>query len=325
MAIKLAYCEDYDTQEQGITGPPSNAAGGQTFTSAGWSIEYIKIYGRRRDTAVDVGNIRVSIQGVSGEDDNPDGSTLVYKDFDGMDWVTTDAWHTITFDAPIIVSNSTKYTIVIETLNSPAWPGMLYWEYNNDPGDSFAGGERHMRSFGTWGVAAAMDYLFEIWGTSAVPEQPKTPAPGNTITNVTLDQATISWEDGTLNGNEATSYDVYYGDNAAEVAAADNTDVTGIYRGNQVGTSFTITGVTLGSPFDYLIARYWRIDAVNDAGTTTGIAWSFAAMAFAPPLPTGVTLDAEGEPTGTPTGESGMLTVRRLVVAANDKIWYEDL
>jgi len=177
MAEKLAYCEDYDTQEQGITGPSTYAAGGQTFTSTGWSIEYVKIYGRRRNTVGDVGDIRCSIQGVSGGDDNPDGSALVYKDFDGMDWVVTDAWHTVTFDTPLVVSSSTKYAIVIETLDSPSFPEMLYWEYNNNPGDSFAGGERHMRSFGTWGVAAAMDYLFEIWGTVTSPGKAQNPTP----------------------------------------------------------------------------------------------------------------------------------------------------
>jgi len=161
-----------------------------------------------------------------------------------------------------------------------------------------------------------------IRATAAVPEQAINPAPDNSADNiVTLDQTTISWEDG---GN-AETYDVYYGDNAAEVAAADNTDTTGIFLGNQAETSFTIDGITLGSPFDYLIIRYWRIDSVNVTGITTGVAWLFACIAFAPPLPTGVTLGGDGEPTGTPTGENNMMTVRRLVVAANDKIWYEDL
>lgn len=45
---------------------------------------------------------------------------------------------------------------------------------------------------------------------------------------------------------------------------------------------------------------------------------------FDPPLPSGVTL-VDGVPTGTPTGESNMITIRKLVAAADNKIWYEDI
>ena len=44
-----------------------------------------------------------------------------------------------------------------------------------------------------------------------------------------------------------------------------------------------------------------------------------------PPLPSGVTLDEDGNPTGTPTGENNMITIKRLVVAAKSKIFYEDI
>ena len=174
-----------------------------------------------------------------------------------------------------------------------------------------------------WSDVPALRSTSDTWSftTSGVPEKPINPAPINTADDVILNRTTITWED----GGRATSYDVYYGNNAAEVAAADNTDETGIYLGNQAELSLTITGIDYGSPFEYLAARYWRIDAVNDIGTTTGNAWSFAAIAFDPPLPTGVTLDADGEPTGTPTGESGMLTVKRLVAVTNNKFWYEDI
>ncbi len=236
--------------------------------------------------------------------DKSDGSLLATGSFDLTDIPRGDpeAWYTITVTgSPVVVIDDE-----------------LYLRAQRDTGVGIAPAWRK--------EAGNFTFMWEVWGDEvSLPEQPKTPAPGNAVTNVTLGQATISWEDGTLNGNEATSYDVYYGDNATAVAAADNTDVTGIYRGNQVETSFTITDVTLGSPFDYLTARYWRIDAINDAGTTTGIAWSFVCMAFAPPLPTGVTLNAAGEPIGTPTGESGMLTVRRLIAATKNKIYYENV
>ncbi|GAG35990.1 unnamed protein product, partial [marine sediment metagenome] len=144
------------------------------------------------------------------------------------------------------------------------------------------------------------------------PEKPINPKPTDAADDVVLDQETIIWE----NGGGATSYDVYYGDTSGSLSLVSD---------GQEALSYTIDGVTLGSPFDYLITRYWRIDAINDVGIITGDEWSFVSIAFDPPLPTGVTLDADGNPTGTPTGESGMMTVRRLVAAAYNKMWYESI
>ena len=82
-------------------------------------------------------------------------------------------------------------------------------------------------------------------------------------------------------------------------------------------------------PFDYNTGYSWRVDAVNEYGTTTGDVWTFTSIKFDPPLPSGVTLTdvpgEEGEPTGTPTGENAVIRVSRLVAAAHNKIWYEDL
>lgn len=78
-------------------------------------------------------------------------------------------------------------------------------------------------------------------------------------------------------------------------------------------------------PFEYNTEYSWRVDATNDYGTTTGDVWTFTCIKYDPPLPDGVTLDAAGDPTGTPTGENCMVTTRLLVAAANSKIWYEDI
>lgn len=151
-----------------------------------------------------------------------------------------------------------------------------------------------------------------IRATEGAPEKPINPTPTNEASDITLDQATITWED----GGGATSYDVYYGENEAGLTLVSE---------GQAETSFTITGIDYGPPFDYVISRTWRIDAVNAAGTTTGDVWTFTTIAFDPPLPTGITLDAGGDPTGTPTGENNMFTVKRLIIAANNKIFYEDV
>lgn len=54
---------------------------------------------------------------------------------------------------------------------------------------------------------------------------------------------------------------------------------------------------------------------------------------FYPPLPTGITLNESGTPPdnppgsqlGTPTGVNNMITVRKLIAAANSRIWVEDI
>ncbi len=114
----------------------------------------------------------------------------------------------------------------------------------------------------------------------------------------------------------AETYEVYFreqGDDWVQVGEA------------QAGLSFVLTFGTLG----YNITYEWRIDSVNEFGTTTGDTWSFASIAFDPPLPTGVTLDGsgtgDGSPTGSPTGENVIITTRRLVAVANNKLWYEDI
>ena len=75
-------------------------------------------------------------------------------------------------------------------------------------------------------------------------------------------------------------------------------------------------------PFLYSTGYSWRVDATNESGTTTGDTWTFTSLVYDPPLPSGITM-VDGEPTGDPTGENAVITMRRLVAAANNKIWYE--
>jgi hypothetical protein len=93
------------------------------------------------------------------------------------------------------------------------------------------------------------------------PSQPTNPSPSNAATNVAVTAAT-SW----TNGGGATSYDVYFG--------TDSTPDAGEFVGNQSATSFDPAG-NLANSTTY----YWRIDAKNAGGTTTGVVWSFTTQA----------------------------------------------
>ena len=106
------------------------------------------------------------------------------------------------------------------------------------------------------------------------PGQASNPTPANGVTDVALTQD-LSWDP--VSG--ATSYDVYFG-----------TVSPGTFQGNQIGTTFD-TG-TMSTNTTY----YWRIDAKNAGGTTTGDVWSFTTQT--PPSPDPMTWATEPYATG---------------------------
>ena len=88
------------------------------------------------------------------------------------------------------------------------------------------------------------------------PGQASDPSPANGATNVATD-ADLNW----TAGAGATSHDVYFG-----------TTSPGTFQGNQTGTTFN-TGIMANNT-----TYYWRIDAKNAQGTTTGTVWSFTTV-----------------------------------------------
>ena len=90
------------------------------------------------------------------------------------------------------------------------------------------------------------------------PDAATNPSPADGALNVALN-ASLSW----TAGARADSHDVYFGTSSPPP-----------FAGNQPGTSFD-------PPGDLAINTlyYWRIDEVNDFGTTTGTPWSFTTGA----------------------------------------------
>ncbi|KKN05684.1 hypothetical protein LCGC14_1084830 [marine sediment metagenome] len=205
-----------------------------------------------------------------------------------------------------------------------AWSGLKYI----NPSPDFGAGTTYQWYVRTkdwttpfsWSQTATWSFTT----AGVAPEKPINPIPTDAAADVTLDQATITWEDG---GN-ADTYNVYYGDTLGNLT---------LVSSGQVGLSFTIQDITLGSPFDYLITRYWRVDAVNAFGTTTGDEWSFVSIAF-DQIRVSYRLISGGNgqgPYDSPpgvqgtdweyTGESNMITIKKLIAAANNTIWIEDI
>ena len=94
--------------------------------------------------------------------------------------------------------------------------------------------------------------------TLAPPDQASSPTPFDGATDVSLDTV-LNWAVAV----GATSYDIYFSDDEAAVISG------AAFQGNQ--TDRTYNPGTLAVDTTY----YWRIDTVNEAGTTTGVIWSF--------------------------------------------------
>jgi hypothetical protein len=102
-----------------------------------------------------------------------------------------------------------------------------------------------------------------VWSFTTIVTAPGAasgPSPSDSATDVSID-ADLSW----TAGSGATSHDVYFG-----------TSSPGAFQGNQAATTFDPG--TMANDTTY----YWRIDAVNAGGTTTGNVWSFTTIVGAP-------------------------------------------
>jgi len=239
-------------------------------------------------------------------------------DFSGLELSWDDGGNTETYNVYIgktddltLVSSAqegTNYTTTMEELQTifDATPigQKIYWRIDSTNGAGTTTGDE--------------------WNFDPRPAKPTTPTPTNANASVTLDQAAIAWED----GGGATSYNVYYGDTSGALTLVSE---------GQAGLFLTVTNITLGSPYGYLITRYWRIDSVNAVGTTTGDEWSFTTINF-DQLRVSYDLISDGsgsgpydDPPGIEgtdfryNGENNMFTVKRLVAAANNTIWFENI
>lgn len=123
-------------------------------------------------------------------------------------------------------------------------------------------GYRYYRLLGISGTTNGSAYVYEIFFNIveeevAPPSKATTPDPEDDEIDVAIDK-TLSWAD----GGGATSYDVYFGTSSPP----DSID-------NQAGTTYD------PGELEFETEYFWRIDAVNDGGTTEGDEWSFTTAA----------------------------------------------
>lgn len=298
-------------------------------------------------------NVIVDIRDFGGYSINPEQTdSLGTKSLDvvnvplnsgsGPDWVTFE------FDTPITLPTDRDYIGLLVSTTAPsayqATP--LRWYYAQDwdlaPQVPPEGGEKFYSYWsGSWHsyTATCLAYKINCTGcddndatnpsasyfnfgsysknghrshinTLVPPEKPINPTPEHESSDITLDATGVSWE----NGGGATSYNIYYGTLSGFLTLLES-DVTDL--------SYTLRSTNWPS---YDQAWYWRVDAVNDYGTTTGDEWYFTTLIFSPPTPSGITWTDPGNSdghTGQATGLNNMITCKRLVAASDNCLWVE--
>lgn len=137
--------------------------------------------------------------------------------------------------------------------------GEYYFDF--DSTDSYANGTCWYWS-GSEYVAQNGDINFKIYGVATSPSKAINPTPGDKAVDILRNQATIAWED----GGGADTYDVWWGDSPETLVKVSSL---------QAGLTFNLAAY---HPLDCGKIHYWRIDSVNDGGTTEGDLWSFATI-----------------------------------------------
>jgi len=323
--------EYYTTGESAAFGIPAYVPAtdriGQTFTpQITHTIEQVALDLYRIGSP---GILNVYIYGVD-ESGFPTGDALCSGITDGDTLTTNTAGitRTITLGVGSELSSDTKYAIILMAPNAELGVDYVNWKVDHI-GANYTRGDTiqrpNMSGDDEWQTRTGADFMFTEYGFDVGAELPGAPtlvSPSPTgVTNITLDETPLEWAAGDPAGD---TYEVYFRE------SGDDWELVGVA---QAGIEWAIEFGTLA----YETIYEWRIDATNVHGTTTGNTWSFTTISFDRilisydllPGGRGAGYGPYDDPPGIEgedwswTGGNAMLAVRRLVVAVDNKIWYE--
>ncbi len=291
----MSALKDSDTGTHVYIGP----MGTVTLSDTHWFINFVAseaysaasvvLYGYRVGTFT---NVQVTLRAVDGN--HAPAAVLATSDVISGASITTNTDGeevTFTFAAEYEVTQGVEYAIVCEITGASAFNG-FGWFGDNGQG-LYRGYYEDIANPGNWKVFPNLSLWYQVW-SGALPSKPTSPTPTDTDTGIALNESELSW----TAGANTDTFNVYFGESGSEVLVAEGQDVSDENWAIPLGS--LVYGTTYG----------WRIDAVNINGTTTGDTWTFTTLTFAPPVP---------------SGKNGMAIIKRLVAAANNKFWYEDV
>jgi hypothetical protein len=114
-----------------------------------------------------------------------------------------------------------------------------------------------------WESDSSIIALFEVFFATTLPEKPINPAPEDEEKKVAITTPNLTWESGAGTQPAGETYDVYFGETSGSLELA------------EVGVATPTLEMPPAGYLDYSKNYYWRVDAVNEAGTTTGDEWTF--------------------------------------------------
>ena len=203
------------------------------------------------------GNIIIDLYSVSESKPNTLIANLINEDI--SIWGTIPTWRIFTGLSQAI-TNGVEYAYVVNL--NPARDATHYITWSGKAG--YAGGIGYQEHTDEVYTNAGIDWHFVNLGDAGgVPTKAENPTPADTDTDVDFSNLTLSWED----GGGADTYNVYVGD------ASDNLT---LLSSAQAGVSFVLSVAQRALFTD---TCWWRIDATNVIGTTTGDDWSFTVAA----------------------------------------------
>jgi len=180
-------------------------------------------------------------------------------------WSVAPAWTRFILDTPYTLVDATHYVIYMSVEDDSTTEEAIYFSIRDNSGgggDPYAGGPLQWYTVPPdfSGFYTDEDVFFRTF-KGAGPLKATTPSPAHEATNVLFSQATLSWVDpGVGTDNEATSFSVHLGEHndesMIEIALGPETEVP-------------VSMILLPTLY------YWRVDSINDSGTTTGDTWNF--------------------------------------------------
>ena len=264
----------------------------------------------RRDDLLSSGIYKISIRPTDGgspaEPLAGAGEDLWSEDFNSSSINDFYEWVEFTSGLNLELTASTTYAIVVKLFSGSA---LMRW---GKAGSNVYGGGLQWLSTNngntTW-VTGIGDLTFIIEGSNA-PRTVVLSSPTNEDTGIIL-QPLLEW---TIDGTGAEEGDFLFIYIRKDNANFTEDDLIGNFVEAELNTNLQIVAGLL-----YNTLYYWQVQAANEeADLLDSDVWSFTVTTFRPPA---VSVDGGS----IPTGINNMLTRKRFVAAANNKIWYENL
>jgi len=235
----------------------------QTFlTTSAYRLDKIVLKLSRADSSALPGGI-LTVELFATTGGKPTGAALANAAMSVSGLSITATWETLSMEK-IALATATTYAIVVSSNNLGDSRRVASW-HGLETG-AYAGGTAYTTSDdGDNWTDSSRDQAFKLYGTDLEPAKAWTPTPVDEATEQPIGIAP-TWADG---DDYTTSFLVYFDEDT-------NPPTTKVVDDEDVNIYTPAANLTVDA--DY----YWRVDAKNAYGTTTGDVWKFTTGAAIP-------------------------------------------